>query len=56
MRAAFDGPAGGSAEDLAGVSLEELCRAARNGTTPEVSGRGREREEDDGEDDDNEDE
>lgn len=32
MRAAFDGPAGGAAEYLAGVSLEELCRAARLGT------------------------
>ena len=33
MRRAFDGPAGGAAEYLAGVSLEELCRAARNGET-----------------------
>jgi hypothetical protein len=31
MRTAFDGPAGGAAEYLAGVSLAELCRAARLG-------------------------
>jgi hypothetical protein len=31
MRRCFDGPAGGGVEYLAGVSLEELCRALRQG-------------------------
>lgn len=36
MRDCFDGPAGGAAEYLSGVSLEELCRARRQGRSAGV--------------------
>ncbi|MCI2056361.1 MAG: DUF6323 family protein [Oscillibacter sp.] len=35
MRSAYNGPAGGAAEYLAGVRLSELCRESRTGTAPE---------------------